>query len=217
MMQTTARQKRSAGAAADYRGPARAGYALVVLSVGVLGGFLALAPPDILAAADPVEVESGAVVARVEPGIEREALANPTDRASEIPASPRIEPIPEPASVPEANRTVDPEREQPAERSAEPDTRPKAELTPERAEVERPATTPDEEERPSQQARPTETRIRTADASSPIFTSRLRKQVVKAQQPRRVAKTAVAVFPSPRRLPASVVTIPIGASGCGGS
>jgi hypothetical protein len=216
MMQATTRQKRSAGAAADYRGPAWAGYALVVLSVGVLGGFLALAPPEILAAADPVDVENSLVVARVEPSVEREVLANPTDRASEIPASPRVEPVLEPASAPAANRPADPEREQPPERFAEPEARPKAELTIERAEVERPATTPDIEERPNRYARPTETRIRGV-AIPPIFASQPRKQRVTVQQPRRVAKTVVAAFPSPRRLPASVVMIPMGSSGCGGS
>jgi hypothetical protein len=217
MMQTTTRQKRSTGAAADYRGPARAGYALVVLSFGVLGGWVTFAPPDILAAADPVEVENTLVVAGVEPSVEREILANPTDRVREIPAAPRLEPISEPPSVPAVNEPVDPKGEQPPGRSAEPEARPKAELTTERAEVERAATTADEEQRPSNQVRPTETRIRSADASPPKLASQLRKQVVKAQQPRRAAKSAPAVFPSARRLSASVVTIPMGASGCGGS
>jgi hypothetical protein len=220
-MHTATKQKARTGAAADYRGPARAGYALVVLSFGVLGGWALLAPPDsILAAADPVEAEPPRVVARAEVRLDTEIVAKPADPVSEpgaLPKTlPRVEPIAAPSSDADASAQAAPVHELPIERPAEPESAPKAEPASERTAAARPSIAAAEEPRSSEQATPAPMPTRSAGGSSPAFAGRSLKQPVKAAQPRRTAKVTASVPQQARRLPTSGVTILIGSSGCGG-
>jgi hypothetical protein len=242
-MQTSIKGKAKAGAAADYRGLARAGYALAVLTFGVLGGWAVFAPPDILGAPDPLEVEPVQVVARAETKPEPEIPVNPADASrdaqasprdaeasprdaeasrSEAQASPRVEAILAPLSAPEASEPVASAPASAAAPSAEREDNAKGEPASERASierpvVERPAVAAITEERPSsEQDRPTETRSRSVDATPPAVTSRSRKRAVKIAQVHRGARAPVAVSLPARSLPRSTVTVLIGYSSCSG-
>ena len=206
-MQTADRRKASGGAAADYRGLARAGYAIAALFCGVLGCWALFAPADsVLAGAEPVEVERPPVLASAAVRLETELTAaspDPLDDAQAV----KTEPV---AATPA------PDIELPAKAPSdhpvpEPATAPKAEIAA-LAELPRNAVAAAETPQASDPTPPALASARRAQPSAPAFTARAPKEKVKARPARRFSKSVVAAQASLRSL-SGHVTILIGRCG----